>query len=83
MQDTMGAADQQVGGSSPDKARQYCRVVDWTSLGLMLIAVLAGGLYGIWILGSVNLGFIAFIVAIVVVIGGAAFLLKVCIRRAT
>ncbi|MGC9308828.1 MAG: hypothetical protein ACP5FL_08660 [Thermoplasmatota archaeon] len=78
----MGATDEKAGGHSPDRTRQYCRIVDWTSLGLILIAVLAGGLYGIWVLGSVNLGFVAFIVAIVVVIGGAAFLLKVCIRRA-
>ncbi|MFO8132507.1 MAG: hypothetical protein R6U10_01025 [Thermoplasmatota archaeon] len=63
------------------RARRYCRVVDWSSLALVLLAVLAGGLYAVWVLGSVSLAFVAFIVAMVVVIGGAAFVLKVCIRR--
>ncbi len=63
------------------RARRYCRIVDWTSLALILIAVLLGGLYTVWVLGSVGLAFVAIVVAIVVVIGGAAFVLKVCIRR--
>lgn len=78
----MSAAGDTGGDAGQHRARRYCRIVDWSSLGLILIAFLAGGLYGIWVLGSVSLGFVAFIVAIVVVIGGAAFVLKVCIRRA-
>ena len=63
------------------RARRYCRVVDWSSLGLILFAVLAGGLYAIWVLGSVSLAFVAVMLAVIVAIGGVAFVLKVCIRR--
>jgi|GEM_PF-3832738 len=73
------------GGVSDDdegrRARRYCRVVDWSSLGLILFAVLAGGLYAIWVLGSVSLAFVAVMLAVIVAIGGVAFVLKVCIRR--
>ena len=65
---------------SDDGIRKTCRYVDWSTLSIAFMIILMGGLYAVWYLESVNLGFIAIVIAMICVIGGVGYMLKYCIR---
>ena len=66
---------------STNRREQYCRYVNWSAIGLIFMAVAVGGLYAVWWLENITLGFIAILLIYIVIIGGTAIGLKACIRR--
>ncbi|HDS59333.1 MAG TPA: hypothetical protein ENN54_03460 [Thermoplasmatales archaeon] len=64
-----------------DLQEQYCRYINWSAVALIFMVAAAGGLYAVWVLESITLGFVALLVIFAVVIGGTALGLKACIRR--
>ena len=65
---------------SDNAIKKTCKYIDWSTVSIVFMVIMIGGLYGVWVLESVNLGFIAIVIAIICVIGGVGFLLKYCIR---
>lgn len=64
-----------------DVQEQYCRYINWSAVALIFMVVAASGLYAVWVLGSITLGFVALLIIFVAVIGGTAIGLKACLRR--
>jgi len=66
---------------STNRREQYCRYVNWSAIEFIFMAVAAGGLYAVWWLENITLGFIAILLIFIVIIGGTAIGLKACIRH--